>query len=74
MLRLWRFVRPHWKLLLLSLALIPFAVVFELAQPWLLKIAIEDHIAVHELDGLSTIALIFIGCVIMQAASSYAEL
>jgi ATP-binding cassette subfamily B protein len=74
MVRLWRFVKPHWKLLLLSFALIPITVGFELIQPYLLKIAIEDHIAVARLEGLGTIALIYLVFVGLQSLSSYAEL
>lgn len=74
MLRLWRFVKPHWRLLILSLLLIPVAVGFELAQPWVLKIAVEEHIAVGTLDGLGTLVLAFVGLVICQSLSSYAQL
>jgi ATP-binding cassette subfamily B protein len=74
MVRLWRFVKPHWKLLLLSFALIPLTVGFELIQPYLLKIAIEDHIAVARLEGLGKIALIYLVFVALQSLSSYAEL
>jgi ATP-binding cassette, subfamily B, multidrug efflux pump len=74
MARLWRFVKPHWKLLLLSFTLIPITVGFELIQPYLLKIAIEEHIAVARLDGLGTIALIYLVFVGLQSLSSYAEL
>lgn len=71
---LWTFVRPHAKLLVLSLLLIPFSVGFELAQPYLLKIAIVDHIAVQKLDGLGTLSLAFVGLVLLQALTGYAQL
>ncbi len=70
---LWRFVKPHLGLVILGLILIPGALVFELAQPYLLKIAIEDHIGKSRLQGLDTIAFAYIGCVILQAAISYAQ-
>jgi ATP-binding cassette subfamily B protein len=70
--RLWRFVRPHGGLLLLAFILIPTTIGFELAQPYLLKLAILD-IQLHNLDGLGTIALLYVGFVGLQATSSFGE-
>jgi len=70
---LWRFVRPHAKLLLIWGCLVPLTIAFELAQPYVLKIAIVDHIAVGNGDGLEWLALAFIGLVLLQAASGFAE-
>ena len=74
MARLWPFVRPHWRLCLLALALIPVAIAFEIAQPYLLKQAIDHHIAVRELNGLGVLAAFYIGCVILQALAGYGQL
>lgn len=74
MLRLWQFVKPHWRLLIVALALIPITLGFELTQPYLLKIAIEDHIAVSRLEGLATIALVYVVFVLLEAMSSYSQL
>jgi ATP-binding cassette subfamily B multidrug efflux pump len=72
--RLWPFVRPHWRLFLLAMLLIPIAIAFEVVQPYLIKLAIDEHIAVRKLDGLALIAGLFLGFVIMQALVSYAQL
>jgi len=72
--RLWQFVRPHWRLFLLALVLIPLAIVFEIAQPYILKVAIDSHIAVRSVDGLGTLAAFYVGCVMLQALASYAQL
>ncbi len=74
MVRLWQYVRPHWALLLLALFLIPVTVVFELAQPLLLAIAIDVYIAHRVSEGLGTLAGVFVGFVLLQAAFSYAQL
>lgn len=74
MARLWRFVKPHWPLLVLALLLIPVAIGFELAQPYLLKQAIDHHIAVHKVAGLGIIAAMYLGCVVLQALANYAQL
>lgn len=72
--RLWTFVAPHWSLLIAGLLLIPIAVVFELAQPYLLKIAIDDYIAKGRLDGLEMVALAFVVLVLLQSLTSYGQL
>lgn len=74
MARLWQFVKPHWRLLLLSFSLIPVTLAFELYQPLILKAAIEDHIAIDKLDGLGTLALFYILLVGLQALSQYAQM
>ncbi len=74
--RLWRFVRPHWKLLVIALALMPVGVAFELAQPYLLKVAIDGYIAAStpHTDGLGLIALAYVGLVLLQSGASFAQL
>lgn len=72
--RLWVFVAPHWRLLLLAMLLIPTMVGFELAQPYLLKVAIDSYIAQHELGGLGLLTLGYLGCVLAQALSGFAQL
>jgi len=71
--QLWRFVRPHGRLVLLTALLIPCTIAFELAQPYLLKIAVQRHIAPRHLEGLEVIAAGFVALVIMQSLSSFAE-
>jgi ATP-binding cassette, subfamily B, multidrug efflux pump len=72
--RLWPFVRPHWVLFLTALLLIPVAIAFEIAQPYILKEAIDSHIAVRSVDGLGMLAGFYVGCVILQALANYAQL
>ena len=74
MLRLWSYVRPHKRLLLLSLLLLPITVGFELAQPYVLMIAIDEHIAARSLDGLGALALLYLGLVGAQAAAMYGQI
>ncbi len=70
---LWRFVRPHARLLVIWGLLVPLTIGFELAQPYVLKIAIVDHIAVGDGNGLEWLALAYIGLVALQAASGFCE-
>jgi ATP-binding cassette, subfamily B, multidrug efflux pump len=54
--RLWTAARRHHRLLGTALALFPLIAVAELAQPYLLKIAIDDHILTADWLGLSITA------------------
>ena len=71
--QLWPFVRPHRRLILLSLFFIPLTLAFELAQPYLLKLAVVDHIAIGETDGLGLITLAYLGLILLQGTSSFFE-
>lgn len=59
--RLWRAARPHRRLVGASLALFPLTGLAELAQPWLLKVAIDDHILAADWVGLGGVALLYLG-------------
>ena len=58
--RLLGYLRPHRRSVGVALAAISAGSVLQLAQPWLTKVAIDDHIASGELDGLDRIALAFL--------------
>lgn len=60
---LWPFLRPGRRWLAVSLALTPVGVLAGLVQPVLLKEAIDEHIAVGQLEGLDEIALLFVAVV-----------
>jgi ATP-binding cassette, subfamily B, multidrug efflux pump len=57
--RLWAIARPHHRLVLASLALFPLIAALELAQPYLLKVAIDDHILHGDWAGLATVAALY---------------
>jgi ATP-binding cassette subfamily B multidrug efflux pump len=71
--RLWPFVRPHWRLLVLTAVIMPCTIALELAQPYVLKLAIVDHIAIGKPEGLEVLCMAFLGLVAVQAGSSYIE-
>ncbi|MCA9771340.1 MAG: ABC transporter ATP-binding protein [Myxococcales bacterium] len=72
--RLWAFARPQAHLIFASLALLPVMTGLELAQPYLLKVAIDGHITPGRIDGLTWIALAFLGAVIGQFAFSFGNM
>ena len=57
--RLWATARPHHRLVVASLALFPLIAALELAQPYLLKVAIDDHILHGDWAGLATVAALY---------------
>lgn len=42
--RLLNYAKPHWKLLVISISFLVFITLLELLNPYLIKIAIDDHI------------------------------
>ena len=59
--RLWRFMLPYKRLFLAAMLLLPLQQAFGLAQPYLMKIGIDQYIANRDLWGLNTVGLLFLG-------------
>jgi ATP-binding cassette subfamily B protein len=62
--RLWRFMRPYQRLFWLAMLLLPLQQAFGLAQPYLMKIGIDQYIGGRDLAGLQTVGLLFLGALI----------
>ena len=60
--RLTRYALRHWPLLLVATSLIPIASGLELALPYLLKVAVDSHIAIDRPDGLLAVGMLYVGC------------
>ena len=58
--RLWAFTRPHMRLVIATCALFPAVALLELSQPYLIKIAIDDHILRRDWAGLGGVAALFL--------------
>lgn len=58
--RLWASARPHRRLIAGSMLLFPLVAAAELAQPYLLKVAIDEHILRADWPGLTTVAGLFV--------------
>ena len=73
--RLWRVVRPHGRLVYLSMLLFPCIAALELLQPWLVKIAIDRHILVGDWPGLTRVASAYLACLLslygLRVGASY---
>lgn len=72
--RLWGRVRPHRALVLLSLGLLLAVSAAQLVQPWLVKLAIDEHIAAGRLEGLGRIALFFLAALAGEFLLRFAQL
>ena len=73
--RLWAFTRPHLRLVLTTGALFPAVALLELSQPYLIKIAIDDHILRRDWAGLGSVAVVFLLVLLalygLRAAQAY---
>lgn len=66
--RLWRMAGPHRRLILGSLLLFPFIAAVELAQPYLLKVAIDEFILKSDWLGLTGVAGLYLGTLLVLYA------
>jgi len=71
--RLWRFIRPYKRLFLLSLLLLPLQQAFGLAQPYLMKVGIDQYIAGRDLWGLQNVMLLFFGALVGETVAAFAH-
>lgn len=60
----WPHARPDGWTFALALTVTPLVALLNLAQPWLLKRAIDAHIVAREPEGLTTVALLYLGAVV----------
>ena len=65
MARMLRYLRPHWKLLAVSLVFLMAQTATQLLGPYITKIAIDRYIAQHDLRGLDLMALAYLGVVVL---------
>jgi ATP-binding cassette subfamily B multidrug efflux pump len=59
--RLWKFILPYKRLFWLAMLLLPLQQAFGLAQPYIMKIAIDQYIGGRDLWGLQGMGLLFFG-------------
>src|SRR3954469_4396560 len=62
--RLWKFIAPYKRMFWLAMALLPLQQAFGLAQPYLMKVGIDQYIAQRDLWGLSNVAWLFLAALI----------
>jgi ATP-binding cassette subfamily B protein len=69
--RLWKFIVPYRRLFLLAMLLLPLQQAFGLAQPYLMKIGIDQYIANRDLGGLQKVGLLFLAALAGETATLF---
>ncbi|MDD2310411.1 MAG: ABC transporter ATP-binding protein [Desulfuromonadaceae bacterium] len=68
-----RYVAPYRLSITVVVMILPLVAACRLAQPWIIKIAIDNHIITGKLAGLETIALGFLGILLAESLLSFLE-
>ncbi|MCC7417945.1 MAG: ABC transporter ATP-binding protein [Acidobacteria bacterium] len=71
--RLLRYLQPYWRSVIAAFAAIVAGSALSLAQPYLVKIAIDRHIATGQLAGLDHLAAIYLAILIGAFAAEYVQ-
>ncbi len=71
--RLLWYLRPYWREVLLALVAIIVGAGAALAQPYLVKVAIDRYIATRRLAGLNTLAVLYLAILVAAFASDYIQ-
>jgi ATP-binding cassette, subfamily B, multidrug efflux pump len=69
--RLLHYLRPYWRSVAVALVAIIIGAAASLAQPYLIKIAIDRYIAVGRLAGLDRLAELYLVILIVAFAAEY---
>lgn len=71
--RMWDFVRPYQGIFWIALVLSPLNQMFSLLQPYLLKVGIDRYVGAKDLDGLRSLAQLFILAIAGEFLSFYGQ-
>ena len=71
--RLLTYLRPYWRSVCVAFVAIIAGAGAALAQPYLMKVAIDRYIAPMQLEGLDTLALVYIGVLVVAFISEYVQ-
>jgi ATP-binding cassette subfamily B protein len=71
--RLLVYLRPYWRAVSVAFVAIIVGAGAALAQPYLMKVAIDRYIGPMQLDGLNQLALLYLGVLVMAFVSEYIQ-
>jgi ATP-binding cassette subfamily B protein len=71
--RLLQYLRPYWRQVLVAFAAIVVGSAASLAQPYLIKLAIDRFIAARRLEGLDRLAGVYFVVLLASFASEYVQ-
>jgi ATP-binding cassette, subfamily B, multidrug efflux pump len=69
--RLWQFIVPYQRFFWMAMLLLPFQQAFGLAQPYLMKIGIDQFIAGRNVLGLQKVGLLFLAALLGETATVF---
>jgi ATP-binding cassette, subfamily B, multidrug efflux pump len=72
--RVWAYTAPYRTAVVLSAALFPLLAAVDVVQPYLIKIAIDDHILPGDWPGLSRLGLLFLVTLAVQYMLRYGQI
>jgi ATP-binding cassette subfamily B multidrug efflux pump len=71
--RLLQYLRPYWRQVLVALAAIVVGGAASLAQPYLIKVAIDRFVATRQADGLNGLAALFLLVLVVAFGAEYLQ-
>jgi ATP-binding cassette, subfamily B, multidrug efflux pump len=71
--RLLEYLWPYWRSVVVALVAIVIGGVAALAQPYLIKVAIDRYIAARQLAGLDGLAAMYLGVLVVAFAAEYVQ-
>lgn len=71
--RLFSYLRPYWKMMLVALALTLLTNILISLQPYFTKVAVDDFIVPKQTEGVWTFALAFFGLFLFRFVFSYLQ-
>jgi len=72
--RIFGYVWPYWRPLSVAAALLPVVSLCEIVQPYLLKRAIDEHIAIGRLAGLDHLGLLYLAALLGQYGAGFGQI
>jgi ATP-binding cassette, subfamily B, multidrug efflux pump len=71
--RLIGYLRPYWTQVMVAFVAITVGAGMALAQPYLMKLAIDQHIATRQLEGLPGLAATYVAVLVLAFAAEYTQ-
>jgi ATP-binding cassette, subfamily B, multidrug efflux pump len=69
-----RYVLPYRRLIVVALLMLPLVAAAKLSQPWILKVAIDNHIVKGNTAGLPALAAAFLGVIFAESILTFIEI
>ncbi len=71
--RLLTYLRPYWRAVAVAFVAILVGAGAALAQPYLMKVAIDRYIALRQLDGLGQLAIVYLVILVIAFVAEYVQ-